>query len=367
MVAAVAVGLTVLLCGAVGLAVAASWAFRTTASGPTDGYGNGGAAAPGNNGANLDAESIAAKVDPAVVDVNTVLGYANGRAAGTGIVLTSDGLVLTNNHVVAGATSISVTSIGTGKDYTATVVGYDRSEDVAVIKLAGASKLPTANLANSSAVRTGDGVVAIGNANGAGGTPTVAAGTVRALDRSITAGDESTGASETLTGLIEVDADIVAGDSGGPLVNGSAQVIGIDTAASAGSKSGAGNGTGSGDGYAIPINQALTIAKQIESGQASTVVHIGQTAFLGVQTRPNTSGGSGALVTGVVSGSPAEGAGLSRGDLITSLDGKTVESATSLTSILDGHHPPDRVALGWTDANGQSHTATVTLAAGPVG
>ena len=109
------------------------------------------------------------------------------------------------------------------------------------------------------------------------------------------------------------------------------------------------------------------LAKQIESGQASTVVHIGQTAFLGVQTRPNTSGGSGALVTGVVSGSPAEGGGLSRGDLITSLDGKTVESATSLTSILDGHHPPDRVALGWTDANGQSHTATVTLAAGPVG
>jgi len=365
-----AFALVVLLVGGLTLAVAIRRAADGTDSsasgwsGPQGGrYG-----APANPGT-IDATAVAAKVDPAVVDINTILGYQNGRAAGTGVVLSSSGLVLTNNHVVAGATSISVTDVGDGQTYAASVVGYDRSEDIAVIQLRDASGLATASIGDSSKVRAGDGVVGIGNAGGTGGTPSVAPGTVTALNRSITASDEATGSSETLTGLIEVDANIVSGDSGGPLVNSSGQVIGIDTAASAGFQYQDSQGQSGGDGFAIPINQAMTIAKQIQAGNASATVHIGATAFLGVQTRGGrgAQGIGGAPVSGVVSGSPAESAGLARGDVIQSLNAKAVDSATTLTTLLDAQHPGDKVSVGWVDANGQSHTATVTLATGPVG
>ncbi len=324
--------------------------------------GNGGTGGTGGTGAtSAQVAAIAAKVDPAVVDVNTVLGYQNGRAAGTGVVLTSDGLILTNNHVVAGATSISVTDVGNGKTYPATVVGYDRTGDIAVLKLSGASGLTTASLGDSSTVNSGDPVVAIGNAGGTGGTPSAVGGAVTALNQSIVAQDESTGSAEQLHGLIEVAADIQAGDSGGPLVNSSGQVVGIDTAASSGFQYQAAGG----DGFAIPINLALTIAKQIESGSASSTVHIGTTAFLGIQTGSQAAGG--AAVLGTLSGSPAAAAGLGQGDVITSLGGKAVDSATTLTNLLDGYHPGDRVKVGWTDASGQSHSSTVTLTTGPVG
>jgi S1-C subfamily serine protease len=324
------------------------------------------APATGGTGAtSAQVAAIAAKVNPAVVDVNTVLGYQNGRAAGTGVVLTSDGLILTNNHVVAGATSISVTDVGNGKTYTASVVGYDRTQDIAVLKLSGASGLATASLGGQSTVHTGDSVVAIGNAGGTGGTPSAVGGSVTALNQSITAQDASTGSAEQLTGLIEVAAAIQSGDSGGPLVNASGQVIGIDTAASTSFQYQASGG----DGFAIPINQATTIAKQIESGQASSTVHIGATAFLGIQTgsQAGAQGQSGAAVLGVLSGSPAEKAGLSAGDVISSVAGQAVDSPTALTNLLDGYHPGDRVKVGWTDATGQSHTATVTLTTGPIG
>ena len=156
-----------------------------------------------------------------------------GDALGTGIVLTSNGEILTNNHVINGATSVSVTDIGNGKTYKATVVGYDVSQDIAVLQLSGASGLTTASTGDSSSVSVGDSVVALGNAGGVGGTPWVAAGSVTALNQSITASDESSGSSERLTGLIETNADIQAGDSGGPLVNSHGQVIAMDTAASA--------------------------------------------------------------------------------------------------------------------------------------
>ncbi|OLB77873.1 MAG: hypothetical protein AUI14_14845 [Actinobacteria bacterium 13_2_20CM_2_71_6] len=212
---------------------------------------------PGVNSAQIS--SVAAKVDPGIVDINTILGYEHGSAAGTGIVLGADGLVLTNNHVVAGATGISVTDIGNGQTYQASVVGYDRTQDIAVLQLSGASGLTVAPLGDSSTVGTGDSVVAIGNAGGNGGTPSAVGGTVTALDQSITAQDQSTGASEQLTGLIGVAAAIQPGDSGGPLATTSGQIVGMDTAASAGFRyQGAG-----GDGYAIPINQAITIAKRL--------------------------------------------------------------------------------------------------------
>jgi S1-C subfamily serine protease len=318
-------------------------------------------------GGTVDPDSIAQKVDPAIVDVDTVLGFQNARAAGTGIVIQSSGIVLTNNHVVAGATSITVTEVTDGRTFTATVVGYDRSEDVAVLQMAGASGLPTATLANSSTVGVGDPVVAIGNAGGTGGTPTTVSGQVTALNQSITASDEGSGASEQLTGLIQVAADIQAGDSGGPLVNKDAQVIGIDTAATSGFRYRASGG----QGFAIPINSAVTIANQILGNQASDKIHLGQTAFLGVDVTSvggtNGSGGSGAGVTGVEPGSPAENAGLGSGDVIVSVDGQPVDSPTTLTTLLDGHHPGDRVTIGWTDRNGQSQSSAVSLASGPVG
>jgi S1-C subfamily serine protease len=325
----------------------------------------------------LTTSQIASRVDPGLVDVKSTLGFQQATAYGTGIVLTSNGEVLTNNHVVDGATSVSVTDIGNGKTYKATVVGYDESHDVAVLQLSGASGLTTATTGNSSTVKVGDGVVGLGNAGGVGGTPSVAAGTVTALNQSITASDEGSGSSEQLSGLIETNANIQAGDSGGPLVNAYGQVIGMDTAASSNfqfgngspfgdngsSNSGQGSGT---QGFAIPINTALSIASQIEAGQASSTVHIGATAFLGLEiASSNQQDSSGVALAGVASGTPAASAGLSQGDVITSLAGQSVSTGTDIQKILVGHHPGDKVSIGWTDPYGQSHTATVTLTSGP--
>ena len=336
----------------------------------------------------LSASQIASRVDPALVDVTSTLGYQSATAKGTGMVLSADGYILTNNHVINGATSVTVTDIGDGKTYQATVVGYDASHDIAVLKASGASGLTTASLGDSSTVQVGNSVVALGNAGGTDGTPAVASGKVTALNQSITASDESSGSSEQLSGLIESNADIQAGDSGGPLVNDHGQVIGVNTAASSGYQFGGvgGNGFGGGfggsgsgssngsastgsttQGYTIPINQALSIAKQIEAGNASSTVHIGATAFLGigVNASQNGYGQGGVQIVGVTSGTPAATAGLAAGDVITSVAGHTVGASTSVQQVLAGYHPGDKVSIAWTDSSGQSHTATVTLATGP--
>lgn len=369
--------LALLMVAAVGVAVGVGRALHNSASNSpvTGGQDNGGTQnnggtqpVPGTTTAprnTLDSSSIAAKVDKWVVDINTVLKYENGRAAGTGVVVGSSGLVLTNNHVVAGATSITVTEVTTGRTYQASVVGYDRSEDIAVVQMKNASGLPTAMIGDSEKVGVGDPVIAIGNAGGTGGTPSVAPGTVSALNQSITASDESTGSSEQLIGLIQVEANIQPGDSGGPLVNGSGQVIGIDTAASVGG--GFHYQANGGTGFAIPINQAMTIGSQISAGQASSKIHIGATGFLGVDVHASQNGTGGASLDGVVAGSPAEAAGLTNGDVITSINGQPVSSATALTQLLDGYHPGDRVRVGWTDPNGRAHTSTIKLMTGPVG
>jgi S1-C subfamily serine protease len=336
----------------------------------------------------LTTAQIASRVDPAIVDVTSTLGYQQATAKGTGIVLTSNGEILTNNHVISGATSISVTDIGNGKTYKASVVGYDESHDIAVLQLSGASGLTTASTTDSSTVKVGDSVVALGNAGGKGGPPSVAPGTVTALDQAITATDEGSGSSEQLTGLIETNAAIEAGDSGGPLVNSHAQVIGIDTAASTNYQFG-GNGNGgfggpggfggsgsSGSsnsaggsmtqGYAIPINTALSIARQIEAGHASSTVHIGPTAFIGLQIASQQSSYyQGVVLGGAQAGTPAAQAGLGQGDVVTALDGKSVSSGTQIQEILVGKHPGDKVSIGWTDTAGQSHTANITLTNGP--
>jgi S1-C subfamily serine protease len=320
-----------------------------------------------------DTTGLAAKIDPSLVDINTTLGFQQARAAGTGIVLNSSGTVLTNNHVIDGATSITATDIGNGRAYQATVVGYDRGHDVAVVQLKDASGLAAAPIGSANNLAVGSTAVAIGNAGGVGGAPSVAPGTITALNQSITATSDSDSSSEQLTGLIQTDANVAAGDSGGPLVNTSGQVIGMDTAASSGFQMQAGDGSGGSghQGFAIPIDQAMGIAKQIQAHQASTTVHIGDTALLGVQAQPASTGRgrraqyvTGAVVAGVISGSPAEGAGLVRGDVVTSINGKTVDSPNTLTDILSGFHPGDSVRLGWLDAAGQ-HTAIVQLTTGP--
>jgi S1-C subfamily serine protease len=368
------------------------------------GLSQGGSTPTGNTTATsktmLTTPQIASRVDPGLVDVTSTLGYQGATAKGTGIVLTSNGEVLTNNHVVNGATSVSVTDIGNGKTYKATVVGYDQSHDVAVLQLSGASGLTTATTGNSSTVKVGDDVVGLGNAGGAGGTPSVAAGTVTALNQSITASDEGSGSSEQLSGLIQTNANIQPGDSGGPLVNSYGQIIGMDTAASSsgspvgngsggsgngfggfgsgfgGSDNGSGSGSDNGSsnsgqasstqGFAIPIDTALSIASQIEAGQASSTVHIGATAFLGLEiASSDQQDSSGVALAGAASGTPAAAAGLGQGDVITSLGGQSVSTGTDIQNILVGHHPGDTISIGWTDSSGQSHTATVTLASGP--
>ena len=327
--------------------------------GGNSGSGSGGSGSTGNTPANVG--SISAKVAPDLVDVNTALSYEHDEAAGTGIVLTSNGIILTNNHVISGATSVSVTDVGNGRTYSGTVVGYDRTHDIAVIQLQGASGLPTASIGNSGKVSVGDEVIGMGNAGGAGGTPSSAAGTVTALNQSITADDESNGTSEQLTGLIQTNANIQPGDSGGALVNASGQVVGVDTAASSSFQF---QNSSNDQGFAIPIDQALAIAGQIRSGQASADVHIGPTAFLGVLV-DTTPSASGATLSSVVSGGPAANAGLASGDTITTVEGKTVSSPANLTAIISRYSPGDKVTVGWVDSSGTSHQATVQLGSGP--
>jgi S1-C subfamily serine protease len=389
----------------------------------------------------LTTPQIAAKVDPGLVDVVTTLGYQSGKAAGTGMVLTSTGEVLTNNHVIDGATSIKATDIGNGRTYTAKVVGYDKTHDVAVLQLQNASGLQTVTR-SSAGGQSGQKVVALGNALGKGGTPSVVSGRITGLGQSITASDQGAGDSEQLTGMISHNAPIQPGDSGGPLVNTEGEVIGMNTAASDSSSSGSPSQSSQAQtatqAFAIPITRASSIAGQIEAGTPSSTVHIGATAFLGVETSPSGTGsfggnfpgsggsggnipgfggsggnipgfggsggnipgfggnggdipgfggsfpgfggdiggyiggssggstsGSGVAISGVVSGAAAAQAGLTAGDQITSVAGHTVTSSSEIQSVLGNYHPGNKISISWTDQSGQSHTATVTLSAGP--
>jgi S1-C subfamily serine protease len=328
--------------------------------------------APAGSKSSAATGSVPSRVDSGLVDIDTDLEYQGGAAAGTAMVVTSSGEVITNNHVIAGATSITATDIGNGKTYTARVIGYDHSHDIAVLALRGASGLATVSLGDSSRVRVGQSVVTIGNAGGVGGTPSAADGSIVALNQSITAGDEFDGSVEQLTGLIEIKGDLEPGDSGGPLVNSAGRVIGMDTAASSSFQF----ESSAGQGFAIPVNDIGSIAKLIVGGHASASIHIGATAFLGVLVSsaatqngfPFGSQGSsttGALVEEVIAGTPAASAGLAGGDVTTALDGQAISSASALTAVMELHHPGDRVQITWQDTAGSQHTATVRLASGP--
>ena len=315
-----------------------------------------------SNGGTLNVAAIATKVNPAIVDINTVLG--NGQAAGTGMIISSSGEVLTNNHVVTGSTSISVTIQGRSQPYTASVVGVDVSKDVAVIQVHGVSGLPHVTFAKSSSIKVGDPVVAIGNALGQGGTPNATQGTVTDLDQTITA-SEGGGRSETLSGMIQSDAIIYEGDSGGALVNSSAQVVGMITAGQTqGFRSSA-----STVGYAIPADAALAIANRIRAGEKASDLTYGQVGFMGVSVQNLDSASaaqlglsilSGALVISVQPGSPADNAGIARYDVITNLGGTSIDTSDTLGTAIKSHQPGDQVSVTWVDQSG-THHGTVTL------
>jgi S1-C subfamily serine protease len=349
---------------------------------PSTGTGQGSAGTGGgsNSGTgSLNATALAAKVDPAIVDITSDLKYSDETAEGTGMVISSSGLVLTNNHVIDEATSVSATLVTSGKSYTAKVIGYDSTDDVALLQLVGASGLPTVTLSDSSQAKVGEAVLGLGNAGGRGGLPSTAQGTISALNQSIEAGDSGAGTTEKLRGMIQTDAPIQEGDSGGPLVNSSGAVVGMDTAANA-----SGNGSDSGGattGFAIPINSALSITNQISAGKASSTIHLGLAGFMGVNvvnaSNPSecSAGGdgfggfggfsspvsSGALICQAYPDAPASEAGLSSGDVITSVNGTSVSTADGLTSQMASAPPDARLTITYVDQYGTSHSTTVTL------
>jgi S1-C subfamily serine protease len=312
------------------------------------------------------ARSTGKPLGSGVVVIETNLAYQGGAAAGTGMVLSSSGQILTNNHVVRGATTIKVVVPGTGHTYSAKVVGYDVKDDVAVLQTRGAPALKTVSLGNSSRLAVGAAVVARGNAGGTG-TLTNAPGTVSGLNRTITVNDDQSG-TETLTGLIETDAPLQPGDSGGPLYASGLKVVGMNTAAATGNGFRFDSAT---DAYAIPINHALAIARQITAGKASAAVHVGATAFIGVAVQPTSANpfqyGStaGDVIVAVTPNSPAVAAGLVPGDVITAVAGHQVTSSTNIANVLLTKKPGNKVAVTYLDQSGVSHTTTVTLASGP--
>jgi S1-C subfamily serine protease len=325
-----------------------------------------------SSSSSLNLQAIANEVDPAVVDIDTTLSSNGlgpaGTAAGTGMILTPSGEVMTNNHVIEGATSIQVAIEGDGT-HSATVLGVDPNADVALLQVNGVSGLPTVHLANSSTLSVGEAVAAIGNALGEGGTPRATSGTIEALHQSISvSGDDGT--TENLSDMIEMDATIWEGDSGGALVNSSGQVVGMLTA---GETAGFRQTSGSIQGYAIPTNDALSVVNQIRSGQASSQVLIGPVGYLGVEVQ-NLNGiaaaqlgldiNSGALVVGLVPGGPAAQAGIPQDSVITAINGQTVTDTDQLGTLLHQHKPGQQVQVTWVDQSG-THTTTATLTTGP--
>jgi S1-C subfamily serine protease len=334
--------------------------------------------------------SVAAEVTPAIVDIQTTIatqsGEATEEAAGTGMIVTSSGEVLTNNHVIDDATSIKVTIQGHKGLYNAKVLGVDPppSSDVALLQIEGYSgALPYVQLGNSSAVKVGQPVVAIGNALGQGGAPSVVNGIVSALNRTINASDETGSGTETLNGMIQTDAPIVPGDSGGPLVDAQGQVIGMDTAALSSTSGGATT-----FGFAIPINTARTIVTSIEHGQKTNGILLGESSYMGIfeSTSSTSSGGlgfnfgtsgvtgntgtkattvAGVQIDGVATGSPAQTAGLAAGDVITAMNGKSTTTWAALTKIVAALHPGSTLSVSFTDSTGVPHTASMQLAGIP--
>jgi S1-C subfamily serine protease len=322
-----------------------------------------------------DLAAVADAADDAVVNITTRV-EGGGEAAGTGIVISSNGLVLTNNHVIAGTTGLTVELTSTGVTRPARVLGYSVVDDVALIQVQNVSNLTAARIGSSTSLAIGDTVLALGNAGGRGGSPTVVSGTVLALDQEITASDADGSNAQTIDGLIQLAANIQSGDSGGPVVDTDGTVVGMNVAASVSNSFGFGSRAG-GEGYAIPIEQAIAIAKKIMSGEGGPDIRVGATrGVLGVQIQPQLtnqrvpggtsgSGSGGARVVGVESGSGADDAGLEAGDVIIALGGRTIASTNDLTRALVPYGPGEKVEVTWRDSSGQTRRAQIELGEGP--
>jgi S1-C subfamily serine protease len=363
------------------------------------------ASGSGASSAPLNAAAVAQKVDPGLVDITATLKYNGETAEGTGMIISADGLVLTNNHVIDQATKVQVNlvtqSATTSASYSAKVLGYDAADDVALLKLVGASGLPVERFGNSSQVSLGTPVLALGNAEGHGGARP-AQGIINALDRSIQASDEGSNTTENLKHMLQTNAKILQGDSGGALANNAGQVIGMITAANTGGSHGPGTNGGT-LGFAIPINSALSIARQIAAGQPSATIYIGVPGFLGVEVATSdsespaqqaadeikaggTRGGSsacqtgntqavvpqkvapiaaGALIVGVLCDTAADAATMVPGDVITAVNGQVITTPGSLTTITTKYHPNDVVSVLWVSLDGAEHSTRMQLGQGP--
>jgi putative serine protease PepD len=291
----------------------------------------------------LSIPSLVTKVDKSVVSID-VKG-SGSEDQGTGMIITSDGLVVTNNHVIEAAAqggTITVTRVGTTKALSATLVGTNPTNDVALLRIDNAHGLPAVTFGKSNALLVGDSVVAIGNALGlAIGTPTVTSGIVSALGRTVTASTSS--ATETLTGMIQTDAAINPGNSGGPLLDAQGDVIGMNTAV-AGTLA---DGTSAQNiGFAIPVSTIESLLPKLKAGQ-SVVTH---GAFIGVEISTLTAAlqaeygyteSAGAVVMSVIAGTGAAAAGVKQGDLIVAINGQSVASDQDVASVVSVLRPGD--------------------------
>jgi S1-C subfamily serine protease len=306
-----------------------------------------------------DSETVARKVGPAIVDIEVSLA-GGGHASATGMVVTPAGEVVTNNHSIAGATAITARIAGAGPTYAATVLGYDVTDDVAVLGLAGASGLPTIENADSSALAGGEPVVVIGNTAGVDGAPTPLAAVVTARGRQVVAG------AETLSGMVEIDVATRASDSGGAVADAGAKVVAMTTAAPGGGRFH--EQTSENVTFAIPIEGVFAVVDRVDAGQSTNTVHVGPRASLGVAVRPTSpDGDSGAYVVSVQGDGPAARAGIVADTIVVSIDETTISTTAALDTTLDHYRPGDVVRLGWVGRDGSYRSTDVQLGSGPPG
>ena len=309
---------------------------------------------------------VVKRVQPAVVNVVTNLfqqtpfGQQRERGVGTGFIVRPDGIIVTNFHVVEGAQRITVI-VGVpphAKRYAARVIGGDQGADLAVLKIS-ASGLPTVPLGDSSKLKLGEPVVALGYALALQGGPTVTSGIVSAMNRVVRANDPNF-RTRTYTHVIQTDAAINPGNSGGPLVNLAGQVVGINTAGAQQAEN---------IGFAIAINEARPTIDQAIANPSAPVAYLGVTTVdvtSNLQFQYNLPVERGALVLSTAPNGPAQRAGISNGDIIVSFDGSQVNTSDDLGKLIQQHKPGDRASVGVVLPNGARKTLTVTLAVRPL-
>ena len=278
-----------------------------------------------------------------------------GTAAGTGMVLSADGKVLTNYHVVAGSSKVEVTLADSGDSYDAEVLGFDQAKDVALLQLEGASGLTTVSI-DGDEVRVADAIAAVGNANGRSRL-SKATGQVTAMDQDLTVSSDSPwGAEEDLTGLIATDANAVPGDSGGPMFDAEDEVLGMTTAGS----------VKEGTSYAVPIATALGVVATIEAGSDVGTTRVGPAGFLGIKVDTTGQSSKGVTVTQVVDGSPADKAGVTTGSTMTKVGDTTITADTNVASVIRALEPGQQTTIAWITPSGTAKQATVTMASSTV-